>query len=73
MKIMKNLIDSIAKQIIAEKKAKNIKPSCASMTEIQHRLAESDAVKQCMRALIIEGRYVGHVDINGTPQLWPVE
>ena len=71
--MMKNLIDSIAKEIIAEKKSKNISPPCASTTEIQHRLARNDAVKQCMRALVIEGRYVGHVDINGTPQLWPVE
>lgn len=66
---MKDLIDSIVRQIIADKRKQKVMPLCASLREIQHKLAESEAIKQCMRALAIEGKYYARVDINGEPQL----
>lgn len=66
---MKNLIDQITRQIIAEKQASGTRPLCASLREIQARLVESEQIKQCMRALAIEGKYYARVGIDGEPQL----
>lgn len=72
-KKMKDLIDGIVRQIIADKREHKVVPLCASLREIQRELTKSEAIKQCMRALAIEGKYYARVDINGEPQLHSFE
>lgn len=66
---MKELIEKIVGQIVADKEREHKWPAQASLVEILRHPDMQEAVKDCMRGLAIGGPYRAGIDVRKTPLL----
>lgn len=66
---MKELIERIVGQIVADKEERQVWPAQASLVEIMRHPDMQEAVKDCMRGLAIGGPYRAGIDVRKTPLL----